>query len=471
MKQSSSSIIHLMAWTLFTVLICSTVLLAHPVPAVEDTPFMSNLFQAYQQVCEPLKDASTANKTSPQSYIFCLPLIVGLVTENNAWMTELYKGTLAMELPPSATSGRTAVHILSAAVEQFSISVRLSILCKDAELENVFLFSQEAHNVISDLELVVRLSWIDSRLRWDIKTWPFVTFPAKLNVHHQLWGPVFVPKERKEFFLTSTKISYNDAVVRSNGNVTTTVSIRVPRARCTNDLHQYPYDRQHCCFDIRAEPWKRLRTVVTLPTATGSASFPSSWALENVKMTPESSLENEREEYIRTCVTVVRNSAAIQAELSLPMAVSAVIFLCAQLTGKWKTQVYLKIVAIFLQLFAFQAVISNTNLSFASQTPVVYRYYNFTVGMTVFSLLKTLVLWALSRRTFDSPPPHRFIVLSDAMNYFVYGKANDKMKECGQSIIEKAKTSEWHSVVLALHSVLSILIVFIYLLGVALIYS
>ncbi|KAL1237386.1 Glutamate-gated chloride channel alpha [Trichinella spiralis] len=429
MKQSSSSIIHLMAWTLFTVLICSTVLLAHPVPTVEETPFMSNLFQAYQQVCEPLKDAS----------------------KNNAWMTELYKGTLAMELPPSATSGRTAVHILSAAVEQFSIS--------------------EANNVISDLELVVRLSWIDSRLRWDIKTWPFVTFPAKLNVHHQLWGPVFVPKERKEFFLTSTKISYNDAVVRSNGNVTTTVSIRVPRARCTNDLHQYPYDRQHCCFDIRAEPWKRLRTVVTLPTATGSPSFPSSWALENVKMTPESSLENEREEYIRTCVTVVRNSAAIQAELSLPMAVSAVIFLCAQLTGKWKTQVYLKIVAIFLQLFAFQAVISNTNLSFASQTPVVYRYYNFTVGMTVFSLLQTLVLWALSRRTFDSPPPHRFIVLSDAMNYFVYGKANDKMKECGQSIIEKAKTSEWHGVVLALHSALSILIVFIYLLGVALIYS
>ncbi|OUC46422.1 hypothetical protein D917_07735 [Trichinella nativa] len=340
MKQSSSSIIHLMAWTLFTVLICSTVLLAHPVPAVEETPFMSNLFQAYQQVCEPLKDASTANKTSPQSYIFCLPLIVGLVTENNAWMTELYKGTLAMELPPSATSGRTAVHILSAAVEQFSIS--------------------EAHNVISDLELVVRLSWIDSRLRWDIKTWPFVTFPAKLNVHHQLWGPVFVPKERK-------------LAMKLNGNVTTTVSIRVPRARCTNDLHQYPYDRQHCCFDIRAEPWKRLRTVVTLPTATGSASFPSSWALENVKMTPESSLENEREEYIRTCVTVVRNSAAIQAELSLPMAVSAVIFLCAQLTGKWKTQVYLKIVAIFLQLFAFQAVISNTNLSFASQTPVVCK--------------------------------------------------------------------------------------------------
>ncbi|KRZ70905.1 Neuronal acetylcholine receptor subunit alpha-7, partial [Trichinella papuae] len=378
-------------------------------------------------------------------------LIVGLVTENNAWMTELYKGTLAMELPPSATSGRTAVHILSAAVEQFSIS--------------------EANNVISDLELAVRLSWIDSRLRWDIKTWPFATFPAKLNVHHQLWGPVFVPKERKEFFLTSTKISYNDAIVRSNGNVTTTVSIRVPRARCTNDLHQYPYDRQHCCFDIRAEPWKRLRTVVTLPTATGSASSPSSWALENVKMTPESSLENEREEYIRTCVTVVRNSAAIQAELSLPMAVSAVIFLCAQLTGKWKTQVYLKIVAIFLQLFAFQALISNTNLSFASQTPVVYRYYNFTVGMTVFSLLQTLVLWALSRRTFDSPPPHRFILLSDAMNYFVYGKANDKMKECGQAIIEKAKTSEWHSVVLALHSALSILMVFIYLLGVALIYS
>ncbi|KRY84285.1 Neuronal acetylcholine receptor subunit alpha-10 [Trichinella pseudospiralis] len=451
MRQSSSSRIHLMAWTLFSVLMCNIVLLAHPVLAVEETPFMSNLFQAYQQVCEPLKDASTANKTSPQSYIFCLPLIVGLVTENNAWMTELYKGTLAMELPPSATSGRTAVHILSAAVEQFSIS--------------------EANNVISDLELVVRLSWIDSRLRWDIKTWPFETFPAKLNVHHQLWGPVFVPKERKEFFLTYTKISYNDAVVRSNGNVTTTVSIRVPRARCTNDLHQYPYDRQHCCFDIRAEPWKRLRTVVTVPTATGSASSPSSWALENVKMTPESSLENEREEYIRTCVTVVRNSAAIQAELSLPMAVSAVIFLCAQLTGKWKTQVYLKIVAIFLQLFAFQALISNTNLSFASQTPVVYRYYNFTVGMTVFSLLQTLVLWALSRRTFDSPPPHRFIILSDAMNYFVYGKSNDKMKECGQAIIEKAKTSEWHSVVLALHSALSILMVFIYLLGVALIYS
>ncbi|XP_003372689.1 conserved hypothetical protein [Trichinella spiralis] len=410
MKQSSSSIIHLMAWTLFTVLICSTVLLAHPVPTVEETPFMSNLFQAYQQVCEPLKDASTANKTSPQSYIFCLPLIVGLVTENNAWMTELYKGTLAMELPPSATSGRTAVHILSAAVEQFSISVRLSILCKDAELR---MFSY---------------------------------FLRKQTTLYRIWN-------------------------LCNGNVTTTVSIRVPRARCTNDLHQYPYDRQHCCFDIRAEPWKRLRTVVTLPTATGSPSFPSSWALENVKMTPESSLENEREEYIRTCVTVVRNSAAIQAELSLPMAVSAVIFLCAQLTGKWKTQVYLKIVAIFLQLFAFQAVISNTNLSFASQTPVVYRYYNFTVGMTVFSLLQTLVLWALSRRTFDSPPPHRFIVLSDAMNYFVYGKANDKMKECGQSIIEKAKTSEWHGVVLALHSALSILIVFIYLLGVALIYS
>uniref|UniRef100_A0A5S6Q7B3 Neur_chan_LBD domain-containing protein n=1 Tax=Trichuris muris TaxID=70415 RepID=A0A5S6Q7B3_TRIMR len=424
-----------------------------------DLPFLSNLFHAYEQVCEPLKKINYTTKVSPQSYIFCLPLIIGMVTENNAWMTDLYKGTLAMELPPSAPNGRTVIYLSTVGVEQFSVS--------------------ESGTLTSDLEVAFSLSWMDSRLRWDMNTWPFQTFPAKLSIHHQLWGPLFMSKDKRNLFSPSAKVSYKEAVVRSNGNVSTTVSIRVPHVRCTSDLHRYPYDRQSCCFDFRAEPWHRLRTVVRSSSklSSGDGDMPSSWLLESVELMPQkvSAGNGELEEYVRTCVTVLRNSAAISAELSLPMAVSAVIFLCAQLTGKWKSQVYMKLVALFIQLFAFQSLTSTTDLSSSSKLPTVYRFYNFTVAMTVLSLLQTLVLWALSRRAFNSPPPHRAVLLANMIGRYLYGwKRGTQAKDPTAQMVlvdsGDADGREWGNFIFTVHSVLSICMIFVYLFGVCLIY-
>ncbi|KFD68352.1 hypothetical protein M514_07337, partial [Trichuris suis] len=424
-----------------------------------ELPFLSNLFHAYEQVCEPLKKLNYTAKASPQSYIFCLPLIIGMVTENNAWMTDLYKGTLAMELPPSASNGKTSIYMSSAGVEQFSIS--------------------EASTATSDLEVAFSLSWMDSRLRWDMNTWPFRTFPAKLSIHHQLWGPLFMSKDKRNLFSPSAKVSYKEAVVSNNGNVSTMVSIRVPHVRCINDLHRYPYDRQSCCFDFRAEPWHKLRTIVRPNDIlrNGDGNLPSAWLLESIELIPQKANggNGELDEYIRACVTVLRNSAAISTELNLPMAVSAVIFLCAQLTGKWKTQVYMKIAALFIQLFAFQSLIANTSLNLSSKLPTVYCFYNFTVAMTVFSLMQTLILWALSRRAYNSPPPHRAVLYVNMIGRYLYGwrRVEQAKDPTAQMVLVDAgdvNGHEWENFIFTIHSILSVCMVFVYLFGVCLVY-
>lgn len=76
---------------------------------------------------------------------------------------------------------------------------------------------------------------------------------------------------------------------------------------------------------------------------------------------------------LQLCMAAKRNTAALGPELSLPMAVSAIVLMCAQLAGKWKMQVYVKLFAILIQVFAFQNLVPSEALTNATKVPRVCK--------------------------------------------------------------------------------------------------
>lgn len=73
------------------------------------------------------------------------------------------------------------------------------------------------------------------------------------------------------------------------------------------------------------------------------------------------------------CVVARRNTNVLGMELSMPMGVSAIVMMCAQLAGKWKMQVYVKMFALFLQVFSFQTLIPNEAMSVATKLPRICK--------------------------------------------------------------------------------------------------
>jgi len=103
--------------------------------------------------------------------------------------------------------------------------------------------------------------------------------------------------------------------------------------------------------------------------------------------------------------------------------------------------------------------------------------------MTVLSLLQTLILWALSRRWFLAPPPHRLSLLGRAASKFLLGSqaskethesdldvlpARNPAQQTGEESVADNK-QEWRQIFTTLHIVLSILVSVVYILGIIII--
>uniref|UniRef100_A0A915IQ04 Neurotransmitter-gated ion-channel transmembrane domain-containing protein n=1 Tax=Romanomermis culicivorax TaxID=13658 RepID=A0A915IQ04_ROMCU len=204
------------------------------------------------------------------------------------------------------------------------------------------------------------------------------------------------------------------------------------------------------------------------------------------------------------CIISKRNTGAVGLEMSLPMIVSAVVLMCAQLAGKWKMQVYVKLFAILIQIFAFENLAPNDALSNATRTPKHYFadiFYNFTICLTIVSLFQTMLFWALSRRWFLMPPPYALTLHTKVVSRFLLGDKLERIHDAENRPIENgggganpttnqnaqdlnnnneagslntkkySNRKEWEAIFATLHAITSILIIVIYIVGVIVIYA
>lgn len=151
-----------------------------------------------------------------------------------------------------------------------------------------------------------------------------------------------------------------------------------------------------------------------------------------------------RAERLEVCVGVVRKSSTLAVELTLPVLISALILLLAPFFGKFNQQIYVKMFALLLQFLSFQFLAEKTpQLGFGDNIPKICEFYYlkklkylilkiyvniiktfkitdvfyaFTIGMTVLSLIATVMISAMSRVKRKVPPAHRYTLLASLLN-------------------------------------------------------
>ncbi|KAF1764490.1 hypothetical protein GCK72_004438 [Caenorhabditis remanei] len=242
------------------------------------------------------------------------------------------------------------------------------------------------------------------------------------------------------------------------------------KAQCTIDYTEYPNDRKHCCFNLQSTLYKRYVKFI-MEHGDGhemlnTKNIRTNWHVDPswtwiMKLNQDN---DNRAERLEVCVGVVRKSSTLAVELTLPVLISALILLLAPFFGKFNQQIYVKMFALLLQFMSFQFLSEKTpQLGFGDNIPKIYIFYAFTIGMTVLSLIATVMISAMSRVKRKVPPAHRYTLLASLLNANLCCGSEEEPTTDGTS--SKDATSDWLQVHSALNNISSILLIFIYIIG------
>lgn len=435
----------------------------------------------YETMCDGLKKGPDAaeNEERKELYYQCLPYITGANRGKDVFFPEA--STMSLFDAPPATRDpekKTAIRLERIAMPTFHVLGETDFR--------------------PDIEIEISVSWNDERLQWNPDTWNMKNFPVELKPSTNFWAPKFSTKANSRLNILFDLLSYYSSSIDYSGRVNATLGGQLVFSDCQMDVSTYPYDDIDCCLDF-AISGKDNRAKFDKDQLSGTEMVWDTkqggvWSVRKMEFTAKKLDSNKGKlEGGQLCVSARRNTAALGVELSLPMGVSAVVMLCAQFAGKWRMQVYVKLFALLVQVIAFQTLIPNEAMSVATTMPRVYSFYNFTVAMTLISLIQTMILWALSRRWFLTPPPHRVTLLLDSSGRCLMGdsasrepyletqqdqasrQVNGSANGAGGSAGSGGKWEannrrEWELVFAALHAVLSLLIAIIYLIGICILF-
>ncbi len=107
----------------------------------------------------------------------------------------------------------------------------------------------------------------------------------------------------------------------------------------------------------------------------------------------------------------------------------------------------------------------------ASFSSVSVRFYEFTIAINLLSILCSLFMWVCARQNRKLPPPGSLSSMTSIVNKMLCFFSHPEPESGGESSHDKHYKEEWNQAFYALHSILMFLVVFIYLIGVAVIYS
>uniref|UniRef100_A0A915J4V5 Neurotransmitter-gated ion-channel ligand-binding domain-containing protein n=1 Tax=Romanomermis culicivorax TaxID=13658 RepID=A0A915J4V5_ROMCU len=402
----------------------------------------------------------------------CLPYITGFNKGSDIFFPQL-NALLILEPPPQTNepNDRTSINVDQVIMPTFHV------------LGN--------SDFRPDIELELNVSWQDSRLKWDPDVWKIRRFPADIKPLLNVWGPRFSSQSTSHLNYYFDVMTYYDAQLNFDGYINATLGGQLVFTDCRMDVETYPHDDINCCMDFAVSPRDNKAQLSEEQTDASKFSWDDNeggvWKVGKMEFTRKTILKGaEMINGAQMCVTALRNTAVLGLELSLPMGVSAIVMMCAQFAGKWQMQIYVKMFALFLQIFCFQTLVPNEALNVATRVPRIYIFYHFTIAVTLFSLVQTMIFWALSRRWFKMPPPHRLTSFIHSMGRYLLGDSavTSKVKgggappttETANNVVESGNSrsdgyrSEWEIVFATMHAILSIVIILAYLIGVWIIF-
>uniref|UniRef100_A0A1I7UDM3 Neur_chan_LBD domain-containing protein n=1 Tax=Caenorhabditis tropicalis TaxID=1561998 RepID=A0A1I7UDM3_9PELO len=357
------------------------------------------------------------------------------------------KSNALMMLPPTVAAGET-----------------LEVQVLDGSITEMWM-----NEVFKEMNIngFLKLSWKDRRLRWNPEEWK--TENLRLKSMGRLWSPDINSDKLQTGSQSTDFVNYHDIQSNYNGNVTARLEFRM-KAQCTIDYTEYPNDRKHCCFNLQSTLYKRYVKFI-MEHGDGhemldTKNIRTNWHIDPswtwiMKLNQDN---DNRAERLEVCVGVVRKSSTLAVELTLPVLISALILLLAPFFGKFNQQIYVKMFALLLQFMSFQFLSEKTpQLGFGDNIPKIYIFYAFTIGMTVLSLIATVMISAMSRVKRKVPPAHRYTLLASLLNANLCCGSEEEPTTDGTS--SKDATSDWLQIHSALNNISSILLIFIYIIG------
>lgn len=224
-------------------------------------------------------------------------------------------------------------------------------------------------------------SWKDPRVQWSVDEWKIPELEFRWS--SSLWTPDVFPSRYDllpPFCLGALQVPFRSPtfqvfgyantrriIAKSDGNVSARSEIHA-QSHCAANYDQFPNDRQTCCFNLYS-PSTRNSILYQLsddPSPLGSYLDPmfavsASWKLDNVRLTTDlDEGTSSKNQHLRICLDLVRNSPTLRAELTLPVAVSGLISVLAPLTGDLRCQLMVKLYVLLLQLLSFQFLVQRT---------------------------------------------------------------------------------------------------------------
>lgn len=315
------------------------------------------------------------------------------------------------------------------------------------------------------------LSWKDSRMSWNSFEWKLDELKIKSYGH--LWMPDIYSEKYKTSVQANDFTIYQDILATKAGNMSARLEYRM-QARCQVDFSNYPNDVKHCCFNLRSYMFRDIVKFNVLDTLghLDLDQIQTNWDIKKISVTPEKDNEDQSS-FVRFCIDAGRKSSTLRIEHTIPMVISAILVFVAPLFGHFKHQVFVKLFALLLQFLCFQFLVSKTpQLGFGDVVPRIYKFYEFTLAMTMVSLLFTLVVSAIARMNRSLPPPHGVVLAAGAVNSRLCCS-----EETGEERKDDATASsanyrkDWNQLWAFLNNVVSLLLIVIYILGVIILCS
>ncbi|XP_011167165.1 acetylcholine receptor subunit alpha-type acr-16 [Solenopsis invicta] len=252
---------------------------------------------------------------------------------------------------------------------------------------------------------MVRLSWIDEKLKWDPAKYGNITH---INIgNHEVWQPDILLYNSGT---SSTVKYYGDApcLVYSNGNV-----LCVPPAKliayCELDFRLWPFDTQIC--DLKFGSWTYHSEQIDLQFFKEYEAEElmyvksAEWTLINMSRIHEVKMYPCCAEPYTSLIyrmTLKRNSSLFCSILLMPVA--AIIFLV--LVPFWlppQSEMKISIAAITILIISVLLGVFAFKVPFSVTPPLIVYFYSGCLCLETISLILSIVVINVSKRVYCKP--------------------------------------------------------------------
>uniref|UniRef100_A0A9J2PHR7 Neurotransmitter-gated ion-channel ligand-binding domain-containing protein n=1 Tax=Ascaris lumbricoides TaxID=6252 RepID=A0A9J2PHR7_ASCLU len=334
----------------------------------------------------------------------------------------------------------------------------------------------ELNEFLKDLSIhgYMEVSWDDPRLSWDQQQWKL----SKMTVHSiaHIWVPVLTAQTYDTAIRNGDIMEMRKIQVSNNGTIDTLINFSLKTFCDDTDFKSFPDDIYKCCYQIQPHLNPEIIEFLTngQPIYTDPKYFRDyGWLMSGT--IPTVQRDGAQLPQLGFCINLQRASNSIRIELTLPMTVTAILFLLSPFLGKIHIQIIAKMFILFLQFITLQ-LFSNRIAPFlgsAAATPKLLRFHEYAVTMNTLSIGVSIFLWMCSKIRRNLPPWGWLIQVSQIINKFfcIFNSADLGIGET--SSLEKGGSNissyqaDWTNAFVAIHGVavtfVSVLFIFGYL--------